>query len=83
MKIFEAAPPSEGPSLALHGGAGGRVEELSLEGRAPYAEGLQAAFSTGWQVLASGGSALIELQIDPEAINPRTTLSAIRAEAQK
>ena len=58
MKIFEAAPPAAGPSLALHGGAGGRVEELTLEGRAPYAEGLQAAFSAGWRVLAAGGSAL-------------------------
>ncbi len=28
-------------------------------------------------------SALIEVRIDPEAINPRTTLSAIRAEAMK
>jgi acetolactate synthase I/II/III large subunit len=35
------------------------------------------------RALASGGSALIELQIDPDAINPRTTLSAIRAEASK
>ena len=58
MKIFEAAPPEVGPSLALHGGAGGRVEELTLEGRAPYAEGLQAAFSAGWRVLAAGGCAL-------------------------
>jgi beta-aspartyl-peptidase (threonine type) len=58
MKIFEAAPPAVGPSLALHGGAGGRVEELTLEGRAPYAEGLQAAFSAGWRVLAAGGTAL-------------------------
>src|ERR1700688_1199367 len=58
MEIFEAVPPSEGPSLALHGGAGGRVDELNLEGRAPYSEGLIAAYSAGWQVLASGGSAL-------------------------
>jgi len=58
LKIFEVAPPGEGPSLALHGGAGGRVEELSLEGRAPYAEGLLTAYRAGWQVLASGGSAL-------------------------
>lgn len=58
MKIFEAAPPEVGPSLALHGGAGGRVEELTLEGRAPYTEGLQAAFSAGWRVLAAGGCAL-------------------------
>jgi L-asparaginase / beta-aspartyl-peptidase len=57
MQIFEAAPDA-GPSLALHGGAGGRVEELALEGRAPYDEGLRAAFSAGWQVLAAGGSAL-------------------------
>jgi acetolactate synthase I/II/III large subunit len=35
------------------------------------------------RALASGGCALIELQIDPDAINPRTTLSAIRAEALK
>ena len=33
------------------------------------------------RALASGGSALIELQIDPDAINPRTTLSAIRKDA--
>ncbi|HYH42144.1 MAG TPA: thiamine pyrophosphate-dependent enzyme, partial [Burkholderiales bacterium] len=32
---------------------------------------------------AAKGSALIEVRIDPEAINPRTTLSAIRAEAMK
>ncbi|HEX8005572.1 MAG TPA: isoaspartyl peptidase/L-asparaginase [Trebonia sp.] len=58
MEIFEAAPPEEGPSLALHGGAGGRVEELALEGRAPYAQGLLAAYRAGWQVLAAGGGAL-------------------------
>jgi acetolactate synthase-1/2/3 large subunit len=32
---------------------------------------------------AAGTSALLELQIDPEAINPRTTLSRIRAGALK
>jgi beta-aspartyl-peptidase (threonine type) len=58
MEIFEAAPPVQGPSLALHGGAGGRVEELNLAGRAPYSEGLRAAFSAGWRVLTAGGSAL-------------------------
>jgi len=58
MEIFEVAAPAGGPSLALHGGAGGRVEELALEGRAPHAEGLLAAYRAGWQVLAAGGSAL-------------------------
>jgi beta-aspartyl-peptidase (threonine type) len=58
MQIFEAVPPGPGPSLALHGGAGGRVEELSQEGRAPYEQGLLAAYQAGWRVLAAGGSAL-------------------------
>jgi acetolactate synthase-1/2/3 large subunit len=35
------------------------------------------------RALAAKSSALLELRIDPEAITPRTTLSAIRAEALK
>jgi beta-aspartyl-peptidase (threonine type) len=58
MEIFEVAPPGRGPSLALHGGAGGRVAELALTARAPYEEGLAAAYHAGWQVLAAGGDAL-------------------------
>ena len=58
MEIFEVAAPEGGPSLALHGGAGGRVEELALDGRAPHAEGLLAAYRAGWEVLAAGGNAL-------------------------
>jgi len=58
MEIFEAAPPEGGLSLALHGGAGGRVEELAVAVRATYEEGLLAAYSAGWQVLAAGGDAL-------------------------
>ena len=57
MEIFEAAPLSGGPSLALHGGAGGRVTEVALAS-SPYAEGLRAAYRAGWQVLAAGGDAL-------------------------
>ena len=58
MEIFEVAPPAAGPSLALHGGAGGRVQELTRDGRAPYERGLLAAYRAGWQVLAAGGDAL-------------------------
>jgi beta-aspartyl-peptidase (threonine type) len=58
MELFEAVPPAGGPSLALHGGAGGRVQELELEGRAPFEQGLLAAYRAGWQVLAAGGDAL-------------------------
>jgi acetolactate synthase-1/2/3 large subunit len=35
------------------------------------------------RALAAGRPALLELQIDPEAINPRTTLSKLRANALK
>lgn len=58
LEIFEVAAPEGGLSLALHGGAGGRVEELTLAGAAPYAQGLLAAYDAGWQVLAAGGDAL-------------------------
>jgi beta-aspartyl-peptidase (threonine type) len=34
------------------------LQELSREGRAPYEQGLQAAYQAGWQVLAAGGNAL-------------------------
>jgi beta-aspartyl-peptidase (threonine type) len=59
LEIFEAAPPGGGPGLALHGGAGGRLKELALAAaRAPYEQGLLAAYRAGWQVLAAGGDAL-------------------------
>src|SRR5437868_11398876 len=43
---------------------------------AQFPDALEAA-------LGAGTSAVIELQIDPEAINPRTTLTAIRAQASE
>ena len=60
MEIFEAGGHrlAFGPSLALHGGAGGRVGDQTVAGRAPYAQGLLAAYRAGWQVLAAGGTAL-------------------------
>jgi len=59
MEILEVAPAGAGPSLALHGGAGGRVPELAgAAARAPYERGLLAAYRAGWQVLAGGGEAL-------------------------
>src|SRR6201996_7252411 len=56
MQLFEA-PPGAGPSLALHGGAGGRIQELSAAGRVRFEEGLRAAYQAGWLVLAAGGDA--------------------------
>jgi len=57
MQMFEAAPDA-GPSLALHGGAGDRAEELSPAAQAEYATALSAAYAVGWRVLGAGGSAL-------------------------
>jgi L-asparaginase / beta-aspartyl-peptidase len=75
MQIFEAAP-DDGPSLALHGGAGNRVEELTLEGRAAYSDGLQAAYRAGWQVLAAGGSALDAVCASVEALENNPLFNA-------
>ena len=58
MMILEVAPPERGPSLAVHGGAGERITELTDAARAPYEQGLLAAYNAGWQVLAAGGTAL-------------------------
>lgn len=58
MRIIDIPPAPSGFSLVLHGGAGGRVAELTLEEEGEYAEGLAAAYRAGESVLASGGSAL-------------------------
>jgi L-asparaginase / beta-aspartyl-peptidase len=81
MEIFEAAPPERGPSLALHGGAGGRVEELTLAGRAPYAQGLLAAYRAGWQVLAAGGEALDAVCASVEVLEDDPLFNAGRGAA--
>ena len=43
-------------------------------------EDFEAAFERAWSAKTAS---LLELRVDPEAISPRTTLSAIRAEAKK
>src|SRR6202522_1797086 len=80
MQIFEA-PPGDGPSLALHGGAGGRTEDLTLEGRAAYSDGLRAAYRAGWQVLAAGGSALDAVCASVEALEDNPLFNAGRGAA--
>ena len=58
LQLHEVAPPSTGYALVLHGGAGGRVEELALDLQGRYTDGLTAAYLAGEEVLAAGGSAL-------------------------
>jgi len=53
-----ALPPIGEFSLALHGGAGGRIEELSTERRESFEAGLRRAHLAGRAVLEDGGAAL-------------------------
>jgi len=81
MEIFEAAPPGGGPSLALHGGAGGRVEELGFATRALYEQGLVAAYRAGWTVLAAGGDALDAVCASVEVLEDDPLFNAGRGAA--
>ncbi|MEV0842254.1 isoaspartyl peptidase/L-asparaginase [Actinocatenispora sera] len=57
MNIFASQAGSPW-ALAIHGGAGGRVEELSVQGDGEYEEGLAGAYRAGARVLDEGGTAL-------------------------
>lgn len=57
-RIIDIAPGDDGYALVLHGGAGGRIEELSLEAQGNYARGLADAHAAGTAILEAGGSAL-------------------------
>jgi beta-aspartyl-peptidase (threonine type) len=58
MQLLQVAPSARGWSLVLHGGAGGRVEELTLEAQGSYTDGLSRAYAAGACVLEAGGPAL-------------------------
>lgn len=58
MRIYSIAPAASGYALVLHGGAGGRLSELSLDQQGHYSAGLSEAYDAGEAVLAGGGSAL-------------------------
>ena len=81
MEIFEVAPPHSGPSLALHGGAGGRVRELAPAARAGYEGGLLAAYRAGWAVLAAGGDALDAVCASVEVLEDDPLFNAGRGAA--
>jgi acetolactate synthase-1/2/3 large subunit len=59
------------PDFAQYARAFGTYGEVVTE-----TAGFAPAFE---RALAAGGPALLELRVDPDAISPRTTLSAIRA----
>lgn len=66
------ATNSRAPALAVHGGAGPRATELSLDASGDYRRGLSRALDAGRDVLTGGGSALdavcaavVRLEDDP------------------
>lgn len=56
MRLF-AVTASREWALALHGGAGGRVEELAVQGPGAYEEGLADAYAAGEALLEAGATA--------------------------
>jgi beta-aspartyl-peptidase (threonine type) len=69
--LREAAPGAPF-AIALHGGAGGLIQELSSEEITAFEHGLEAAYRAGEEVLAAGGhavdavaAAVVELENDP------------------
>src|SRR6201996_1230365 len=81
MQLFDVPPPGAGPSLALHGGGGGRIAELSGGGRAPYEQGLTAAYQAGWKILAAGGGALDAVCASVEVLEDDPLFNAGRGAA--
>lgn len=55
-RSWSVPPGPDGTALALHGGAGGRILELSREEAAAFDAGLRRAHDAGSAVLARGGS---------------------------
>ncbi|TQJ09982.1 asparaginase [Lapillicoccus jejuensis] len=81
MRLIELPPPTTTWSLLLHGGAGGRVEELAVAGDGPYADGLRAAWRAGAAVLSAGGSALDAVGASVEVLEDDPLFNAGRGAA--
>src|SRR5262245_18091818 len=81
MQIFEVPPLAQGPNLALHGGAGGRVAELRPAGRERYAHGLLAANRAGWRVLVAGGAAVDAVCASVQVLEDDSLFNADRVAA--
>lgn len=81
LTLHESAPTARGVALALHGGAGGRIAELSSEEREAFETGLSHAYSAGQTVLARGGSALDAVCATVEQLEDNPLFNAGRGAA--
>jgi len=81
LSLYATPPTGLGYALVLHAGAGGRVEELSLEQERDYGGGLAAAYAAGEEVLAGGGSALDAVCATVSALEDNPLFNAGRGAA--
>ena len=58
MRIIDIAALPQTSVLVIHGGAGGVVDEFSMQEQGLYSSGLASAYRAGESILAAGGTAL-------------------------
>ncbi len=73
--------PRNGFALALHGGAGGQIEELVPAGVEAFEEGLAIAYAAGREILARGGRALDAVCATVEQLENHPLFNAGRGSA--
>lgn len=81
VRVFTLGPGVAKYSLVLHGGAGGRLSELSLDQQGRYSAGLAEAFAAGEAILAGGGSALDAVCVTVEHLENNPLFNAGRGAA--
>lgn len=81
VQLHQVARSSAGYALVLHGGAGSRVEELSLLRKGQYSEGLADAYRVGEKVLSAGGSALDAVCVTVEQLENNPLFNSGRGAA--
>ena len=81
VRVRTASPSAAGFALALHAGAGGRMEELSLDEQGQYPAGLADAYRAGEEVLVRGGSALDAVCVTVQHLEDNPLFNAGRGAA--
>ena len=81
IRVLTASPSATGFALALHAGAGGRMEELSLDEQGQYPAGLADAYRAGEEILVRGGSALEAVCVTVQHLEDNPLFNAGRGAA--
>ena len=76
INVISLDPSTTGFALVIHGGAGGQIQELSLDERGNYSAGLADAYLAGEAVLEAGGSALDAVCASVESLEDNPLFNA-------